>query len=58
MLYLEVKATSMNSLKGKIITKCVILMSMTNLRCSIEIYFDLYPYGMQSQFICFLNYSH
>ena len=29
MLYLEVKATSMNSIKGKIITKCVILMSMT-----------------------------
>ena len=37
MLYLEVKATSMNSVKGKIITKCVILMSMTNLQCNIEI---------------------
>ena len=33
----EVKATSMNLVKGKIITKCVILMSMTYLQCSIEI---------------------
>ena len=47
----------MNLVKGKIIAKCVILMSMTYLQCSIEIYFDLYPYGMQSQFICFVNYS-
>ena len=37
MLYPEVKATEMNSVKGKIITKCVILMSMTYLQCSIEI---------------------
>ena len=48
----------MNSVKRKIITKCVILTSMTYLQCSIEIYSDLYPYGMQSQFICFVNYSH
>ena len=33
----EVKATSMNLVKGKIITKCVILMSITYLQCSIEI---------------------
>ena len=46
----------MNSVKGKIIQKCVILMSMTYLQCSIEIQFDLYPYGMQSQFI--VIYSH
>ena len=38
MLYLEIKATSMNSVKGKIIKICVIvLMRMTNLQCSIEI---------------------
>ena len=37
MLCLEVKATSMNSVKGKIITKYVILMSMTYLQCSIVI---------------------
>ena len=48
----------MNLVKGKIITKCVILMSMTYLQCSIETEFDLYLYGMQSQFICFVNYSH
>ena len=33
----EVKATSMNLVKGKIITKCVILMSMTYLQFSIKI---------------------
>ena len=33
----EVKAKSMNLVKGKIIPKCVILMSMTYLQCSIEI---------------------
>ena len=43
----------MNLVKGKMITKCVILISMTYLKCSIEIYFDLYPYGMQSQFYLF-----
>ena len=37
MQYLEVKATKMNSVKGYIITKCVILMSRTYLQCSIEI---------------------
>ena len=30
----------MNSVKGKVITKCVILMSMTYLQCNIEIQFD------------------
>ena len=37
MLYLEVKAISMNLVKETMITKCVILMRMTYLQCSIEI---------------------
>ena len=37
MLYLEAKATSVNSVKGKVITKWVNLMSMTYLQYSIEI---------------------